>query len=66
MITINLLPEELRPVQRTPLPHILSLLVLAAALFFMGKTYLGMTMQLNSVEHQIKTAQVELKRWSPR
>lgn len=61
MITINLLPEELRPIQRTPLPHILSLLVLAAALFFMGKTYLSMTMQLNSVEHQIKTAQVELK-----
>lgn len=60
MITINLLPEELRPVQRTPLPHLLSLLVLAAALIFMGKAYLSLTMQLNSVEHQIKTAQVEL------
>ena len=32
MITINLLPKHLRPVKRTPIPHILSILVLLAAI----------------------------------
>ena len=60
MITINLLPRELRPVQRTPLPHILSLLVLAAALVYIGNSYLGLSVKLNSVRDQVKTAQNEL------
>lgn len=60
MININLLPRELRPVQRTPLPHILSLLVLAAALAYMGNNYLGLSMKLNSVRHQAENAKIEL------
>lgn len=60
MITINLLPRELRPVQRTPLPHILSLLVLAAALAYIGNSYIGLSVKLNSVRDQVKTAQNEL------
>lgn len=60
MININLLPRELRPVQRTPLPHILSLLVLAAAMAYIGNSYLGLSAKLNSVQNQLKTARTEL------
>ena len=53
MIKINLLPFEQRPITRTPLPHIISLVVLVAALFFMGQTYLKLNIELSGINQQI-------------
>ncbi|MCF6286413.1 MAG: hypothetical protein L3K26_14655 [Candidatus Hydrogenedentes bacterium] len=41
MIVVNLLPEELRPIKRTPLPHLLSLMLLAFAVAGMGLMFFG-------------------------
>ena len=43
MITINLLPWELRPVKRTPLPYLLSAAVLLLALMGIG-LFLGVAL----------------------
>jgi hypothetical protein len=61
MIKVNLLPQELRPVQRTPLPHIISLLVLVAALLFMGNVFFMLRGQLVDVNSQITKQKAELE-----
>lgn len=40
MILINLLPEELRPVKRTPIPYILSVMAVALVIMGMGMVFL--------------------------
>ncbi len=39
MITVNLLPYHLRPIKRTPLPYILSVLILVLAIGAMGSLW---------------------------
>lgn len=41
MITINLLPDELRPVKRTPLPHMITGALLVGALLFCGMVFIN-------------------------
>ncbi len=53
MITINLLPKHLRPVKRTPIPHILSILVLLAAIA-------GMVVVFGAVHAQLMLTRGEL------
>ena len=57
MITINLLPLHLRPVKRTPLPHILSSGVLLLVLLLIASVYFSnmrsiANVQANLVKHQ--------------
>lgn len=60
MIRINLLPKELRPVQRTPIPHIISLLILAAILVFMFNMYASLRQDLTIVTGRVNKQQREL------
>ncbi len=60
MISINLLPHELRPFTRTPLPHIVSLAILGASLFFMMQVYLGLSAEANSINSQIAQQEAAL------
>lgn len=60
MIRINLLPKDMRPVQRTPLPHIMSLLVLVAVLMFMGNVFVNLQGELRTVERKIEKSEKEL------
>lgn len=61
MIIINLLPPELRPIKRTPLPHILSLLVLVAALLGMGAMFLSVTGKIKTAKTELAGANQELE-----
>lgn len=60
MIKINLLPKELRPVQRTPIPHIVSLLILAGALVFMYNIFIGQRTELLIVDGKVQKMEKEL------
>ncbi len=53
MIVVNLLPQDLRPIKRTPLPHILSLLVLVLAVAGMGALFLLKIGQISSVNQEL-------------
>lgn len=60
MIVVNLLPEELRPIKRTPLPHLASLLVLVLALAGMAATYLAMAADIGSRRDRLAATEQEL------
>lgn len=53
MIKINLLPLDQRPITRTPLPHVISLLIMLAVLFFIAQTYLKLDIELTNIDQQI-------------
>ena len=57
MIKINLLPYDQRPVTRTPVPHIISLVLLLAVLLFVGQTYLKLNAELSDVSQRIAKQQ---------
>ncbi len=61
MIRINLLPQELRPITRTPLPHIISLAVLGAALFFMFQVYMSLRGELSGINTQVAQQEAALE-----
>lgn len=61
MIIINLLPQELRPIKRTPLPHILSVLVLLLALAGMGFMFISVTGQISQKRQDLAKANAELE-----
>jgi Tfp pilus assembly protein PilN len=48
MIQINLLPNDLRPIKRTPLPYILSVLVLMITVAVIAALHLGVVAQVAS------------------
>jgi len=54
MITINLLPKHLRPVKRTPIPHILSILALLAAIAGMVVVFGAVHAQVLVVRNQLE------------
>jgi hypothetical protein len=60
MITINLLPKHLRPIKRTPIPHILSILVLMAAVAGMGFIFLTLKAQVFIVQGELEALQSDL------
>jgi len=61
MIKINLLPYEQRPITRTPLPHVISLMILAGTLFFMLQTYMQLNVELAGVNQQIAKQEAALE-----
>jgi cell shape-determining protein MreC len=61
MIIINLLPQELRPIKRTPLPHLLSVLVLIAALAGMAFMFLTVTRNISNANSELAKANEELE-----
>lgn len=65
MITINLLPEQLRPVKRTPLPYILGVLFLAAALVGMAFVYLQNQHSISVAMRELEQNQQELEELKP-
>jgi Tfp pilus assembly protein PilN len=60
MIVVNLLPEELRPIKRTPLPHLASLLVLVLAIGAMGLLFLAKIGEISDTNAKLATAEQEL------
>jgi hypothetical protein len=65
MIRINLLPHHLRPIQRTPLPYILSVLVLGAMLAFMGSWYMSVHGEYAAVNKKYAAANTALTNLAP-
>lgn len=60
MIVVNLLPEELRPIKRTPLPHLLSLLVLVLAIAAIGFMFVAKVKQISDRNADIAEAESQL------
>lgn len=60
MIRINVLPEELRPIKRTPLPHLLSVLVLLAAMAGMVLMFGAKAAEIAGVRAELVRAEGEL------
>lgn len=52
MILVNLLPHHLRPIKRTPLPHILSVAVLVLAVFVMVSMYVTQATRIASAQSE--------------
>src|SRR5690606_40984203 len=65
MISINLLPVELRPIKRTPIPYIASALVAAAAVIAMGMTYTLGAAEAMSERAQLRKNQAALDKLQP-
>lgn len=59
MIIINLLPVHLRPVKRTPLPHLISLSVLAATVVGLIGAFLAGQAKLGAQKEQLDQKQLE-------
>ncbi len=60
MIRVNLLPYELRPVRRSPVPYILSILVLVLALLTMVTLFLGGQAKIVAANRLLAQHQKEL------
>lgn len=60
MIIINVLPPDQRPIKRTPLPHLLSILVLAAAVAVMAGMFIKVTGQIRTANAELTKVNQEL------
>jgi Tfp pilus assembly protein PilN len=65
MIRINLLPHHLRPIQRTPLPYILSAAVLVSMLAFMATWFMSVRAEYRGVEEKHAAASKALSSLAP-
>jgi hypothetical protein len=65
MITINLLPQHLRPVKRTPLPYILGVLFLAAVLVGMAFVFVQNGVELAMARRDLEAKKAELADLQP-
>lgn len=61
MITVNLLPYHLRPIKRTPLPYILSILVLLVAVGSMGGLWIYQQAGIVAKRAQLEQHKKELE-----
>jgi len=61
MITINLLPDELRPVKRTPLPHMITSAVFVGAILFCGMVFLSNGADIRKEKNQMDSNTVALQ-----
>ena len=59
MITINLLPPHLLPIKRTPVPHILSLALLAGVIVVLIGLFLGKQAELRKAQNDLLAKQSE-------
>jgi hypothetical protein len=62
MIMINLLPHELRPIKRTPLPYIGGVALLIAALVAVAVMFLGMESKIKTVNTEINKCKAEFSK----
>jgi len=60
MILINLLPYHLRPLKRSPLPHILSIAVLIAVVAGIGLVYLSMLARISGTNRELVATEAKL------
>ncbi len=60
MIRINLLPPHLRPVKRSPLPFLASVVILAVVILGMGAVWLNMQTKISRTRDRIAAAQSRL------
>jgi Tfp pilus assembly protein PilN len=65
MISINLLPHDLRPIKRTPLPYILSALLVVLVLLAMAGLIVQKQAQIMIARGQLETKQNELQELAP-
>ena len=65
MITINLLPHELRPIKRTPLPHILSSGVLLLVLLMVASVFFNNKRSIANAQAKLNQHQQELAELQP-
>lgn len=65
MITINLLPPELRPIKRTPVPYIVSGAVLALTVLAVVAMYLQNVAAIYSANQQLKEHKEERDKLQP-
>ena len=61
MIHVNLLPPAFRPIKRTPLPHLLSLLVLCAAIAAMAFLFLQVRAQMSATERKLAETEASIQ-----
>lgn len=61
MILINLLPEELRPIKRTPVPHIVSVFILILTLLGVGFLFSQNYARTASLKREIAQTEQDLK-----
>ncbi len=59
MIRINLMPEEMRPVKRSALPHLLSLVLLALTVFYLATQAVGQMAEVASLNRQYQKKREE-------
>lgn len=60
MITINLLPHELRPIKHSAMPYVLSGLVFLAVVFGMAFVFMTMLARMASTRQELDAKQAEL------
>ncbi len=65
MITINLLPFELRPIKRTPLPYMASVAVLAVAIAGVALTFVANKASIAHAQRLLQQHTEELARLQP-
>lgn len=65
MITVNLLPFELRPIKRTPVPYIASAAIFLVILAIIGSVWLRNVGELNASETKLSNHRKELKDLEP-
>ncbi len=65
MININLLPPHLRPIKRTPVPHVLSVALLAGAVIYMAVSYMTLAGEIAAKEARTAELQGELAELRP-
>ncbi len=60
MITINLLPHDLRPIKRTPLPYIVGVLILAGVLLTISTMFIKKQGEISTAEATLSKNQADL------
>ena len=61
MIYINLLPEHLRPIKRTPVPYLVSTGLFVVAVLFMGISYIGTRHQIVLQNSALESVRSDLR-----
>ncbi|MBI2421186.1 MAG: hypothetical protein HYV27_00050 [Candidatus Hydrogenedentes bacterium] len=64
MITVNLLPRHLRPIKRTPLPHLLSLLALVLVLAGLALVLIAVEARQSGLQSEINETQAKYDKFA--
>lgn len=60
MIYVNLLPPDLRPIKRTPLPYLVVTALIIGAIFFLASTWMRLYAEVSNYDKLIAEADAEL------